>query len=449
LLKVGVYQMKGSTLQTKEMPDSAMCWALVERIAASSQLKRAARLQELLFYVGKYSLKEGHEKLNEQKIGIEVFGRPQAYDTSADNIVRTSVSELRKRIDAYFESEGADETLVMEIPRWSYVPVFRYRPAKPQIVPEILAESPLPVPEPLIASRNVPAHWSSRILFLSLSAGAVILILAAGCVFFWSKYRSLDRSLYPWQYEPSVAALWNDVLNANPNTDVVVADASFGLLQDINRKSFSFDDYLRRNYVSQLQAQNMSPEMHAAVNRIALWNLGSPDEFKLARRVLALDPLNQRVHLYNARDYMPDLIRRDNVVLIGGSISNPWVQLFESRMNFVTKFDSESPIAVVNRAPAPGEQSIYTQTGSVQYCVVGYLPNPNHNGVVLLIEGTDAEASEAAGDFLLSDDQLSNFKKMLRTEKFPYFEALLKVSSVEGTPLTAAVQAYRAYPNLH
>jgi len=443
--------MKGSTLQTKEMPDSAMCWALVERIAASSQLKRAARLQELLFYVGKYSLKEGHEKLNEQKIGIEVFGRPQAYDTSADNIVRTSVSELRKRIDAYFESEGADETLVMEIPRWSYVPVFRYRPAKPQIVPETSAENHILISEPPAGSRDAPqtSSWSRQTLFLFLSAAALILVLGAGCIYFWSKYQSLDRSLYPWQHEPSVAALWNDLLNANPNTDVVVADASFGLLQDINGKSFSFDDYLRRNYVGQLQAQNMSPEMHAAVNRIALWNLGSPDEFKLARRVLALDPLNQRVHLYNARDYMPDLIRRDSVVLIGGSISNPWVQLFESRMNFVTKFDSDSPIAVVNRSPAPGEQSVYIQTGSVQYCVVAYLPNPNHNGVVLLIEGTDAEASEAAGDFLLSEDQLWNFKKMLRAGKFPYFEALLKVSSVEGTPLTATVQAYRAYPNLH
>jgi hypothetical protein len=401
-------------------------------------------------YVGKCSLKDGYEKIHEQKIGIDVFGRPEAYDTSADNIVRTSVSELRKRIDAYFESEGADETLVMEIPRWSYVPVFRYRPAKPQIVPETLA-SPIPIPEPPVGSRDLPqtSRWSGPILFFFLSAGAVILMLAAGCAYFWNKYESLDRSLYAWQHEPSVAALWNDLLNANPNTDIVVADASFGLLQDINRKSFSFDDYLRRNYVGQLQAQSMSPEMHAAVNRIALWNLGSPDEFKLARRVLALDPLNQRVHLYNARDYMPDLIRRDNVVLIGGSISNPWVQLFENRMNFVAKFDSDSPIAVVNRAPALGEQSIYTQTGSVQYCVVGYLPNPNHNGVVLLIEGTNAEASEAAGDFLLSEDQLSSFKKMLRAGKFPYFEALLKVSSVEGTPLTATVQAYRSYPNLH
>jgi hypothetical protein len=69
--------------------------------------------------------------------------------------------------------------------------------------------------------------------------------------------------------------------------------------------------------------------------------------------------------------------------------------------------------------------------------------------VVLLIEGTGAEATEAAGDFLLSDDQLSAFKKLLRADKFPYFDVLLKVSSVPGTPLTATVEAYRSYPNLH
>lgn len=67
----------------------------------------------------------------------------------------------------------------------------------------------------------------------------------------------------------------------------------------------------------------------------------------------------------------------------------------------------------------------------------------------MLIEGTDAEASEAAGDFLLSDDQLSSFKKLIHVEKIPYFEVLLKVSSVPGTPLTASVEAYRAYPALH
>jgi hypothetical protein len=62
--------------------------------------------------------------------------------------------------------------------------------------------------------------------------------------------------------------------------------------------------------------------------------------------------------------------------------------------------------------------------------------------------GTNAEATEAAGDFLLSEDQLSNFKKKLQLNKLPFFEVLLKVSSVRGSPLTETIEAYRTYANL-
>jgi len=221
------------------------------------------------------------------------------------------------------------------------------------------------------------------------------------------------------------------------------------MLQDIGKQTFSFDDYLSRRYVSQLQTQDLSPEMHSALNRIATWNLGSQDEFKLAQRFIALDPLGKKIHLYNSHDYMPDLFKRDNVILMGGQMSNPWDELFDSRTNFITKFDPNGLISVINRAPAAGEQKTYTQTDSVEYCDVAYLPKSDHNGVVLLMAGTNAEATEAAGDFLLSEGQLSNFENMLHATKLPYFEVLLKVSSVTDTPLTATIEAYRTYPNMH
>jgi hypothetical protein len=75
-----------------------------------------------------------------------------------------------------------------------------------------------------------------------------------------------------------------------------------------------------------------------------------------------------------------------------------------------------------------------------------YLPNPSSGGEVLLMEGTSAEATEAVGDFLLSEDQLSNFRNNLHVTRFPYFEALLKISAVRGTPLTVTIEAYRTYP---
>jgi hypothetical protein len=436
-------------LPVAEMPDRQACWALLERLSASAQLRRSARLQELLFFLVKRSLDEGCDRLHEQEIGARIFNRPDSYDTSVDNIVRTNVSDLRRRIEAYFNSEGASEKLLVEIPRGSYIPVFRYRTVEPEVSASLPPQTRNALTESATAAPHTapPApqsHWKA-IAFAAM--GALILALTAACIFFWSQYRALRHAVYVWQYRPSVAALWNGILGANPSTDVVMSDTGIGLTEALSRQTFTLDQYLARSYAEQLQAQPYSPDMHAALNRILAWNLASPDEFMLAHRILALDPLGKQLHLYNARNYMPDLIKHDNVILIGARKTNPWDELFDNQMNFITEFDSPR---VINRAPAAGEQAVYPQTGSVGYCVIAYLPNPDRNGVVLLIDGTNAEATEAAGDFLLSEDQLSAFKRMLHLSELPYFQVLLKVSSVRGTPLTTTIEAYRAsQPSQH
>jgi len=433
-------------MQIGELPDSETCWALLERVSASPKLRRAARLQELLFYVGKRSLKDGCDRIHEQEIGSSVFGRPDSYDPGIDNIVRTNFYELRKRIEAYFDSEGLQEMLIMEIPRGNYIPVFRYRAVEREIGTNNPAEIQVPIikssPEtiPEVPQTSFPRRW--------MLAGLVILVLATGCaLFFWGKYRALNRSLYPWQYKPSVAGLWSEILNANSDTDVIVSDSSISLVQALSHRTFSLSDYLSRSYIAQLQTEDLSPDTRADVNLIMARNLGNPDEFSLARRFLELDPLGKNIHLYNARYYVPDLIKRDNVILIGARRSNPWEELFEDRLNFVENHDVNG--VITNHTPAAGEQQTYTAANSVDYCVVAYMPSLDHSGVVLLIEGTGPEATEGGGDFLLSEDQLANFKRMLHVNKFPYFEVLLKVTSVKGTPLTATVEAYRSHTNLH
>lgn len=451
--------MTASLQQETESPDSTACWALVERVAASSQLKRAARLREILLYVSQRSLKDGCDQIREQEIGSSVFEREEDYDTSIDTIVRVSASELRKRITAYFDSEGLHEPLIMEIPRGGYTPVFRYRPVEPQTADQPPAPTDAAVAEPPAmppsATADAPQTSDRRIWLQArwIVAGIIIAALAIGCATLWIQKRTMYRSLYPWQYNPSVAAFWSDFLSASPNTDIVLPDVTFSLIQHASNKSFSFNEYLNRSYISQVQS--LSPEKQNATSLFITRNLGDPNAFRLAQRILTLDPLGKNIHLYNSRDYMPALIRRNNVILIGSSISNPWDDLYESRMNFTAKTNFNFGIAdntrttITNRAPAAGEQTIYTLVDSAGYCVVAYLPNQSGNGKALLIEGTNSEAMEAGGDFLLSEETLSNFRKMLHVNNYPYFEVLLKTSSVKGTPLTATIEAYRTYPNLH
>src|SRR5271168_5395350 len=115
---------------TDEILDQSMVderRALIGRVAASQQFRRSARLRDFLLYVGGQSLKEGCPEIHEQEIGAKVFGRAASYDRSQDNIVRVNATELRKRIELYFATEGVHEPLILEIPRGAYKPIFHRR----------------------------------------------------------------------------------------------------------------------------------------------------------------------------------------------------------------------------------------------------------------------------------------------------------------------------------
>src|ERR1019366_504300 len=102
-------------------------WLVVERVAASQHLKSSARLCQFLFYVAECAIRGVPEEATEQQIGIRVFGRPPGYNSSEDSIVRTHARLLRQKLTAYFADEGVSETIVVEMPKGHYLPIFRSR----------------------------------------------------------------------------------------------------------------------------------------------------------------------------------------------------------------------------------------------------------------------------------------------------------------------------------
>jgi hypothetical protein len=281
-------------------------------------------------------------------------------------------------------------------------------------------------------------------------AVALILILAAGCFVLWTENNTLHRSLNTGQSTPVVGAFWSGILNTRSNTDIILADTSFALIEDITKRSIPLSEYLSRNYVIQIQAPKLSQDRRDDLDMIMRRNNGSLGDFRAAQHILALDPPGRNFHLYSARDYSPALVKQDNIVLIGARKSNPWVDLFAGGMNFSAEYDPNRGIDYIeNKAPAPGEQAIYAAPPSPStggYCVAAFLPNPQQSGKVLILAGTDSAATEGAGDFLTSDDQLSRFQKMLHVTTLPYFEVVLKTTNLNGTPIDAKIVAYRTYP---
>src|SRR5579884_515396 len=429
------------------------CRALVERILESAHFRRASRSREFLSFVAEQVLRGDVSEIHEQEIGSRLFGRPPGYDTSQDNIVRVHATELRKRIEAYFASEGSGEDLVLEIPRGSYLPIFRRRLAPSMSVPSPQVASPIVNLGPVIASPQFPekttqnsgwSHW----LFLP-----AVVALSIACMVLLYQNRVLRKSLYRWEGKPALTAFWPSFLNAAPQTDIVLADTSFALVEDIVAQSIPLNDYLNRSYTEISHAPDISLDRREDLALISSRNNGSFGDFRAASQIMALIPATGNFHLVFAREYSADAMKQHNVVLIGSRKSNPWVDLFRDRLNFNIFYDPRLHQDFVrNRSPRPGEQPVYVVTNdpyASRYSLIAFLPNPSNTAEALIIAGTDSEATEAAGEFLTSEKSLAQFRQKAHFDKFPYFEVLLSCTQLPGTSLKAEIVAWRTYSDLH
>lgn len=435
---------------------SAAVRAELTAILKSSYFSGSKRCQDFLEFIVHQALDGNYDYLTERFLGAELFGRPINYETGTDSIVRVRANDVRRRLAQYYSEGHGGPQVVIDLVSGTYVPEFHWlehkaaelppaEPAQPESGTSHAAghDGTIHTAQEIAPVVN-PGLRRQWILFALL-----VLAVLGWSVDLWLRERALDRSASMLQYAPAMNALWSGFLDSSHGTDVVLSDASFQLLQDIGKRSFTLDDYLNRSYISRLQMQTSNPEIQSLLNLIASKNFGNASEFRLAQRILVLDPSGNRMRVYNAREYTPALVTQDNMVLIGSQYTNPWQQLFANQLDFTEGDPGVAPGILTNKSPKAGEQKTYIPTDSVGYCVVAYLPNPDRNTKVLLIEGSSSEATEAGGDFLLSEDKLGSFEKMLNADTLPYFEVLLKTSQVRGTPITATVEAYRTHPGPH
>jgi hypothetical protein len=68
-------------------------------------------------------------RLKEYSIAVSVFGRPDDFDPRMDSIVRVEARRLRQTVDCYYGSHGAEDPLIIQFRRGSYVPNFLPRSA--------------------------------------------------------------------------------------------------------------------------------------------------------------------------------------------------------------------------------------------------------------------------------------------------------------------------------
>src|SRR5882757_6619813 len=96
----------------------------VQRVLHSAQFRRAPKLQRFLSLICEYHFTNRSQDISEFLIATEAFGKGAAFDPSQDSLVRVQAREARRRLREYYQDEGKDSRLVLDIPIGSYAPVF-------------------------------------------------------------------------------------------------------------------------------------------------------------------------------------------------------------------------------------------------------------------------------------------------------------------------------------
>ncbi|HEY6447616.1 MAG TPA: hypothetical protein VIY53_14235 [Acidobacteriaceae bacterium] len=396
-------------------------WALVTRIAASQHLKTSPRLREFLFYIARCAIREAPEEATEQQIGIRVFGRPAGYNSSEDSIVRTHARLLRQKLAAYFSEEGAQETVILEVPKGHYLPIFHARegPRAPEPVAVI-------VPHGVERTQEDEGFAPTRPWKLWIALGTAILaalLLGAAVV------------SHPWRRatpQPTAVDLfWRPFLNSDPPL-VIYSNALFEGSSTQGLRYAPPETVRRANGDGYVDTYTGIGELASVYTLTRLFD-SHHATFLLKRSLLVTW----------------DEAQLRNLIFIGSRAENPSLRVLQPTSDFTMVAGPDSA-GVVNVHPLQGEQAVYSRPErplTTDYAILALQPGVQAGRQMLEFSGLTTFGTQAAVDFVCSPDTMGPLLKKITGPKGEIrpFEAVLQTTIGGGVPLQTRLVTIRVH----
>lgn len=451
----------------------------VQRILRSIAFRNAHTLQHLLQFLVAQGCGPDPETLKESTIGVGVFNRPADFDPKTDPVVRVQVHRLRQKLQEYYETDGRQDPVLIDIPKGTYLPVFqevvRHDPAESSLsVPqsEEILSCDTSIADDASAGGEVRAVSSKNRRFgklffrsIALAAATAVLIFAVG---FWFGRRQLrygsstgiaaastDSSLNP--SNASVKKFWTALLGNDKTPIIAHADAVF--LLDTRDDLFWFpheESGYRGAPVDPALAQRFaaSPTLVAKAGKLYYEDsyMGSGDTSAIAILANLFGKLGLKPIIEGGKDLTPEDLKQHNVILVGSSFQSYAVAQFGSMGDF--RFMHSPPSEkekdwsglIEDLHPRPGEARIYrtvrdpvTQVLTMDHALLTIEPSIVPGRYIVDFGGLDTTGSEGAAILATSDAGVEELSKALAVQGIhgvnggpPLFQALLSVRLEKG-----------------
>jgi hypothetical protein len=400
----------------------------LERIVRSKHFRNSKRYPTFLRFVVEQTLAGKTETLKERTLGVDVFARPNHYDTNEDPIVRVTAGEIRKRIAQYYQEPGHAEELRIDLPLGSYVPHFlppahairiaeddhlRDQPVSIAIPPTLAHEMVRPEAVVSAAKQSVAGmrRWNrtflSGVLFLLITAAALAGIL-------------LRNHLR----DQGINYFWQPVIASGTPALIVIG------VHSIDERGQ--DEPTKVHVTSKRDGQeNMLASMIRS-DMVPVSDIVSYSEIT--------DLLTRRTHAYRTKgsaDTTFEDLRQGPVILIGG-LDNVWTKRLVAPLRYTffasTQLESEIRDSKDSSHVWKFDNMQLVSGDSHDYAIVASYFDPTIGQQVLVVAGIGKAGTQAAAEFVTSNQDL---KSWLTEEKVPRgknVELVLSTEILDGQP---------------
>ena len=416
----------------------------LRRILDSKHFAASPKKSRFLEFVSEQTFLGNGDKLNEYLIGVEVYDRGPGFDSQKDPIVRVQAHEIRRLLKKYYEEEGRNSLIHVELPSGGYVPVFGRSATEESEDVKVPAQIP-----GAMSHRRNRLHWALTLTFCAVS-------LVLGFLLVTSKERSGKANLAVSRRTALPEGLdwfWHPFLP--PAEPPLIVIPNHPLLRAAHDGD-SPQTLARGHEIPKADLPEFRDTIHFRELKRFVF-VSSVTDFTsvgetlgLVRLTQMLSDVGQKYRLQQSRLVNFEEIKGSNAILLGGN------QSWSGRVFLNTQgFHFQSGL-ILNTKPQVGEKAVYkpefdpvTNQLTRDYALVLMLPNERRDNRVLLIYGIYTQGSQAAIEYLINPESMAELRKALmrlsadRKTVPPYFQALLTTTVENAVPGTFSLLAVR------
>ncbi|MBV9183695.1 MAG: helix-turn-helix domain-containing protein [Acidobacteria bacterium] len=410
---------------THQVTDVEMRQAAVHQLVNSHTLHGSESLCKLLRYLADQSLKHPGAALKEYQIATEVFGRAPDFDPHLDSLVRVQAGRLRSKLGEYYAAEGADDNIIVELPKGTYSLTFHLPAAS---TTHRAAAHPVQEAEPVIHVGDAHnGYWPVVVLSILLTA-------AIGIIAFFLLTRSV-RSENPDRTPAALRLFWQQFISGRDEPWVIFSNGAFVGRPETGLRYFNSGQDSRKAIL----------DHYTGVGEVlAVYNLDH-----------VFSQLHRDIRVKRGSLFTLDDAENNNLIFVGSPAENLTLVDLPSTHEFIFQRPRsgarKGDLAILNLHPQPGEPKLFFANPSGtplndDYAIVGLVPGMNPAHWVLILAGTTTLGTQAAAEYVCRQDSLQQLLLRLSVSEngaMKPFEAVLHVKVARGVPIATELAALR------